>query len=272
MIKLSAVLLLIPSMAMAQYRPAVMSTISLQGISDNFNRAALWSNRKLDKYSNDVIYGSPTFNKPVTFKGTNTFTGGNSLYGSTTFFGDVIFVDTVTYTSTTTYQVQADLTALALSTGPLVRYGQWDTAYSWGNHASAGYLTVESDPVFVAHAANGITSTNISNWNTAYGWGNHALGGYALQTALDATNISTGTIAADVLTKVSKTGDTITGSLVVSANMTANMYYGNGSNLTGLVASGGIFELVSGNITPSIFSILTDSFFEYNAGGDIRPI
>jgi len=24
------------------------------------------------------------------------------------------------------------------------------------------------------HAANGITSTNITNWNTAYGWGNHA--------------------------------------------------------------------------------------------------
>jgi len=25
-----------------------------------------------------------------------------------------------------------------------------------------------------AHAANGITSTNITNWNAAYGWGNHA--------------------------------------------------------------------------------------------------
>lgn len=267
-----AILLLFPSIIMAQYRPAVMSTISLQGISDNFNRAALWNNRKLDKYSNDVIYGSPTFNKKVVFKGTNTFTGGNALYGSTTFYGDVIFVDTVTYTSTTTYQVQADLTALALSTGPLVRYPNWDTAYGWGNHAVAGYLTVESDPIFTAHVSNGITSTNISNWNTAYGWGNHASGGYASQVSLNATNVSTGTIAADVLTKVSKTGDTITGSLVVSADMTANMYYGNGSNLTGLVASGGMFDLVGGNITPAIFTLLADSFFEYNAGGDIRPI
>jgi hypothetical protein len=42
------------------------------------------------------------------------------------------------------------------------------------------YLTsyTETDPVFVAHAANGITSTNISNWNTAHGWGNHASAGY----------------------------------------------------------------------------------------------
>jgi len=99
----------------------------------------------------------------------------------------------------------------------------WDTAYSWGNHASAGYLTsataattyqpldadltaiaglagtsgllkktatntwtldtstyltAETDPVFTASAAAGITSTNISNWNTAYGWGNHATAGY----------------------------------------------------------------------------------------------
>lgn len=42
----------------------------------------------------------------------------------------------------------------------------------------AGYLTTETDPVFTASAAAGITSTNISNWNTAYGWGNHATAGY----------------------------------------------------------------------------------------------
>lgn len=32
----------------------------------------------------------------------------------------------------------------------------------------------ESDPVFGASPAKGITSGNITNWNTAYGWGNHA--------------------------------------------------------------------------------------------------
>jgi hypothetical protein len=56
----------------------------------------------------------------------------------------------------------------------------WNTAYAWGNHASAGYLTsfTETDPVFSASAASGITSTNITNWNTAYGWGDHASAGY----------------------------------------------------------------------------------------------
>ena len=56
----------------------------------------------------------------------------------------------------------------------------WNTAFGWGDHSAAGYLTsyTETDPVFTASAASGITATNISNWNTAYGWGNHASAGY----------------------------------------------------------------------------------------------
>jgi hypothetical protein len=56
----------------------------------------------------------------------------------------------------------------------------WNSAYGWGNHAAAGYLTsfTETDPVFLASAAHGITSGNITNWNSAYGWGNHAAAGY----------------------------------------------------------------------------------------------
>jgi hypothetical protein len=56
----------------------------------------------------------------------------------------------------------------------------WDTAYGWGNHASAGYLTsyTETDPVFTASPAGSITLQNKTNWDTAYGWGNHATEGY----------------------------------------------------------------------------------------------
>jgi len=36
----------------------------------------------------------------------------------------------------------------------------------------------ETDPVFVAHAAYNVTNTKITNWDTAYGWGNHASAGY----------------------------------------------------------------------------------------------
>ncbi len=54
----------------------------------------------------------------------------------------------------------------------------WDTAYSWGDHSLEGYLTYESDPVFVASPAYGISNEDITNWNTAYGWGDHSLAGY----------------------------------------------------------------------------------------------
>lgn len=56
----------------------------------------------------------------------------------------------------------------------------------------SSFLTsyTETDPVFGASAASGITSTNITNWNTAYGWGNHADGGYqAASSAITTSNI-----------------------------------------------------------------------------------
>jgi len=56
----------------------------------------------------------------------------------------------------------------------------WNTAYGWGNHATAGYLTnfTETEPLFTNSVAAGITSGQTNNWNTAYGWGNHASAGY----------------------------------------------------------------------------------------------
>ena len=55
-----------------------------------------------------------------------------------------------------------------------------DTAYSWGNHALAGYLTsyTETDPIYTASSWYA-TTNNSTNWNTAYSWGNHASAGYA---------------------------------------------------------------------------------------------
>jgi hypothetical protein len=72
----------------------------------------------------------------------------------------------------------------------------WNSAYGWGNHAVQGYALAsdyytktqsdgrylqsftETDPVFTASPASGITSTKISNWDTAYSWGNHSTAGY----------------------------------------------------------------------------------------------
>jgi hypothetical protein len=56
----------------------------------------------------------------------------------------------------------------------------WDTAYGWGDHSTEGYITgyTETDPVFTASPAAGITTVKIGNWDTAYSWGNHTSAGY----------------------------------------------------------------------------------------------
>ena len=103
----------------------------------------------------------------------------------------------------------------------------WNSAYNWGNHATAGYLNssssinalsdvntanaevnqllgwngtnwvpvnpssgFEADPWFVASPAYNITNGNIYNWNTAFGWGNHASAGYVTSTNLSNNSLT----------------------------------------------------------------------------------
>ncbi len=113
-------------------------------------------------------------------------------------------------------------------------FSNWDTAFGWGNHASAGYLMsseidtfaeldalvadedlakhgdnvsefindagyltsfTETDPIFTASPAGSITVGQISNWNTAFSWGDHSLAGYLTSTAFveldDTTPVTT---------------------------------------------------------------------------------
>ena len=62
----------------------------------------------------------------------------------------------------------------------ITHLNNWNTAFGWGNHADAGYLTAftESDPTFTSHPSYNLTATLISNWDSAYSWGNHAEMGY----------------------------------------------------------------------------------------------
>lgn len=132
----------------------------------------------------------------------------------------------------------------------------WNTAYGWGNHAAAGYLTTytETDPVFSASPAAGITNTNISNWNTAYGWGNHASAGYLTSftesdptvgshiKAITTTNISNWNTAYSWGNHASAgylTSETYTGT-VTSVSGTGTV---NGITLTGTVTGSGSLTL-----------------------------
>lgn len=132
---------------------------------------------------------------------TNLFTGGGG--GSGTVTSVAMTVPTGLSISGSPITTSGTL-ALSLASGYSIptttSQGNWDTAYSWGNHASAGYLTTASasstyqplDSDLTAIAALSTTgivrrtasntwdtfTDNSSNWNTAYGWGNHASAGY----------------------------------------------------------------------------------------------
>lgn len=93
---------------------------------------------------------------------------------------NVPWVDTV-YTNGTGLTLSG--TTFSIDPTVLLDIASGKEAHSWGNHASVGYLTSESDPTVPSHVKS-ITSTNINNWNTAYGWGNHASAGYALSSQL----------------------------------------------------------------------------------------
>ena len=67
--------------------------------------------------------------------------------------------------------------------GGVTKSDNWDTAYGWGDHGSAGYLAT-------SHAASGVTTTKISNWDTAHGWGDHGAAGYL-------TSLGTAVVDAD---------------------------------------------------------------------------
>lgn len=89
----------------------------------------------------------------------------------------------------------------------LSKLSEWDTAYSWGNHADQGYITnlSEIDSVFTSSPAYSISTADINNWNVAYNWGNHADVGYALaDNVLDVTTVNlTGGAANQILVKQS---------------------------------------------------------------------
>ena len=103
----------------------------------------------------------------------------------------------------------SDVTIATLQDGQLLKYSVGNAR--WENW-TPNYLTsyTETDPVFAASAAGGITGTNIANWNTAYNWGDHGSAGYL-------------TAEADTLATVTGRGATTTTDITT----TGKIYYSN---------------------------------------------
>ena len=69
-------------------------------------------------------------------------------------------------------------TTSTASGGGSFAYNSGSGVFTYTPPDLSGYLSTETDPVFSASAAAGVTSGQITNWNTAYSWGNHGAQGY----------------------------------------------------------------------------------------------
>ena len=147
--------------------------------------------------------------------------GGGNVTGSVvkvdgTALSTANFVDGTDITVTAT----GSNVGMALASAVSSNIGLGVTAYGWGNHGNAGYLTdapidgtqyarkdgnwttvsvvsVETDPIFNSSASSGIASGNISNWNTAYSWGNHGNAGYLTADQTVSQSITNGLLMYD---------------------------------------------------------------------------
>lgn len=74
--------------------------------------------------------------------------------------------------------------SLYLDGGTSVYYRSNFGSGAWQELSTSGGSITETDPVFAASAAAGITATDTDHWHTAHAWGNHASAGYSTGTPL----------------------------------------------------------------------------------------
>ena len=115
--------------------------------------------------------------------------------------------------------------------GGVYNRGNWDTAFSWGDHSAQNYeriaqkgavngycdldaygqvpVTRLGAAIPSSHVVGGVTQTDLNNWNDAYGWGDHSTAGYFL--ASEASTVATTGSYADLTGRPSVATSTTTG-------------------------------------------------------------
>lgn len=157
-------------------------------LSAKANTSALATVATTGAYSD--LTGKPTIPTVPTI--VSAFTN-DSGYITSTALGAYL----TTTTASSTYQpLDGDLTAIAALTGTTGVLKK-TAANTWTLDTSS---ITETDPVFTGSAAFSITGTQKSNWDTAYSWGNHASAGYITSATVAATYLTSASAASTYLT------------------------------------------------------------------------
>jgi hypothetical protein len=105
-------------------------------------------------------------------------------------------------------------------------------------------LQTETDPVYVASSWYS-TTNNATNWNTAYGWGNHASAGYAADNAVvkltgDQTVAGTKTFSSTITGSISGNAGTVTNGVYTTGSYADPAWITSlaGSKISGTIDGG----------------------------------
>lgn len=115
--------------------------------------------------------------------------------------GDGTFSFTTVGGVSNTLDGLTDVVITTPATGQVLKFD----GINWVNDTDATGSLVETDPVFTASAAAGITGTQVTNWDTAHGWGDHAAAGYLVPT-INTTAATATALADDATANLELTG------------------------------------------------------------------
>ena len=172
----------------------------------NWNSAYAWGNHALSGYLtsesdtlDDVVGRGNTTSLAATFGNLTcsnlTVTGTTTTINTTQLVVSdnlVVLNNDVTTTPTENAGIEVER---GLSSNVRLLWNETNDRWTFTNNGSTyynmpialgdldndvGYITgyTETDPVFDAHVASSITTTELANWNAAYNWGDHATAGY----------------------------------------------------------------------------------------------
>jgi hypothetical protein len=225
----------------ANFSTTITNSIATKWTQDNtkisnWDTAYSWGNHASAGYLTSYTETDPVFSAHTTsniINGTGLLKNdgsGNWSYDTSTYL--------TSYTETDPLYTSSPASGITST-----KITNWDIAYGWGNHASAGYLTSETSHADVLvdgdFTTSGIMSTNgsgtysiitdnSSNWNTAFGWGNHASEGYITDYTVTQADVTTHQAALSITeSQISDLGSyLVAGDITSKANLASPTFTG----------------------------------------------
>ena len=173
------------------YNIDTLNELSDVNVSSNLNNHVLKYNNSLGVYKNAYLNVTDLGDTNITtLANGNTLIYNNGVWSA----GNIPLSNFTNGTGISVTGTSPDFTITNTAPDETVTLNNGTGISVTGNYPTFTITNTyqETDPVFTAHVANGITSILIGRWNSAFGWGDHSTQNY-LNTSSPAGSITNGT-------------------------------------------------------------------------------